>query len=643
MKFVVTLSIDGGSGGGEFVTAVRTATTDASDVVTLSEPIVVRVVKQVPRIRYPVFYVRNFNAAPYESNVLTSVLSCSAESSSSSPTCGRAYATTGAPVPYSEGYCCSCSLCDLVTLCESDSRANINCNILRDGQAASCLRFGARWYSGYSIGRGQRVYTITINISVASRGWELLELSPESIGATSSVFGGVTARLVGDFAGFEQPYDFTSSMLFVPVGGPADERASAGPAEWLIVAASHVSVDGTSCNKIGVSYEGFNSQGSRCEMRSGSCTRNQIDDLRALDIAAIARGERGKYVVSSYGDFSYEYPLTSSSRIARPSEARESKHDDMETDALQQQWHYFHNTTNLLARHTATLARVAKTSSYASSTPYISYVVTDIAPSVVVLTIVADNLSYYTQVAKGVILHADMSSLAIAASSTHGTLRVVIRNAGLVPSEFSIGVVNCTTGTFPIVAQVAAIPPGSTFNATFNIMMQTPDVTQWSSCRVVLRNALQDVADVVTVQWLSTAVNRSDGAQGGESLEGGTPSVYDSAWSSVTCPACPWYSPLCFLQQRCFWGLAAELLGIVALLLVFVAVFKCRRAFTSCCRKHRRPKRRRQACAYESSSTSLPRHSVTVVRSSSDDDESHQRQKRRKRKRRRTSRHSPLG
>jgi hypothetical protein len=61
-------------------------------------------------------------------------------------------------------------------------------------------------------------------------------------------------------------------------------------------------LDGTECNKIGVSYYAFNlAQSNACNANVGSCLLNQIKNLRESDIAALKSNTLPKYILPAWG------------------------------------------------------------------------------------------------------------------------------------------------------------------------------------------------------------------------------------------------------------------------------------------------------------------------------------------------------
>ena len=59
---------------------------------------------------------------------------------------------------------------------------------------------------------------------------------------------------------------------------------------WMFVPKEGVTLDGTECDKIGVSYEAFQNQANKCSMIIGSCLKNQLEDMNSNDLQRIAQG-----------------------------------------------------------------------------------------------------------------------------------------------------------------------------------------------------------------------------------------------------------------------------------------------------------------------------------------------------------------
>lgn len=144
---------------------------------------------------------------------------------------------------------------------------------------------------------------------------------PSSSPLTSdTVTCGALATLVGDFAAFQSPPDLSSHFLLAPLQcndfSVCGNRTTETTDRWLLVDAAGAWVNiqvfsrrfglrmfppftcihraatttGSGCDLIGVSYGGFNGQGSRCGVPPGTCLHYQPDDLYNADAWAQSMG-----------------------------------------------------------------------------------------------------------------------------------------------------------------------------------------------------------------------------------------------------------------------------------------------------------------------------------------------------------------
>ena len=59
---------------------------------------------------------------------------------------------------------------------------------------------------------------------------------------------------------------------------------------WMFISKDAVTLDGSECDKIGVSYEAFQNEANKCNMIIGSCLTNQLEDMYASDLLRITQG-----------------------------------------------------------------------------------------------------------------------------------------------------------------------------------------------------------------------------------------------------------------------------------------------------------------------------------------------------------------
>ena len=162
----------------------------------------------------------------------------------------------------------------------------------------------------FTIGSAQIWYNIEVNVNITSENeWgnlsqarESIILSPEEI-IKSTSDGTVIAQLIGDFSPFEQHPVFSEKYLAVPSQPLNNPIVQQGMPNWMLIDKSDVELDGTVCNKIGVSFEGFRNEYGACGNSPSSCLRNQLTDFYEEDIAKSNQGLAGKYLLSNFGSF----------------------------------------------------------------------------------------------------------------------------------------------------------------------------------------------------------------------------------------------------------------------------------------------------------------------------------------------------
>ncbi|CBH16208.1 hypothetical protein, conserved [Trypanosoma brucei gambiense DAL972] len=522
-KMVVTLSVGGGQKAGvEEVVLLREAvdkTGDEKGKRVEFEPVRMVTTESPVRYRYPIYYIRNFNAKPYEQRLRTSASSwCDDSSNPGSATCGVARDRRGDVIPYSQGFCCLCGACALSGICNPTSRSVGTCSVTGDTGMASCLRFSDLWYGGYTIGRGVVWYELQVKLSSGNNSTGggstgskefTMSLGPDKLTATSTEFG-ASARLIGDFAPPEMPLDLSGKMLFIPSEPRGHERVGAGYNEWIIVDTHLVSIRGTECNKVGVSYEGFATQGSRCDAYPGACLANQLEDYRDRDLEAETKGERGKYMARFFAPLGFD-PLAN------------------------------------------------------ASAPAVSYQASGTLSTIVTITISADKLNFVLSVSSGVIVGATVSGKVVHSYSRGSTITVTVLNTGDIEAQYTVVVGECTVNVQPMVAQTVYIPPKGSAQRRFTLIVQD-SIEGEAKCNATLRNARGDVVDTRAISFGVKALKPSNGSQGGSTSENGGYS--EEAKGESQCQQCSWFNLLCFLRHRCWWQPLVYVLPSVTLLML---------------------------------------------------------------------------
>lgn len=164
-------------------------------------------------------------------------------------------------------------------------------------------------------------------------------------------------------------------MLFVPLPDPKESSVIRSIADWIILPQSKVTLDGRECNKVGVSYEAHYFQANKCNGEANSCLNNQLDDYLNYDKEAVINGRRGKYTALQIADF--------------------EQMDDG-----------FDDNFSVTGSH------------------YIGYKLKSPPPTMITITISADELVFVTPVSTGRIVEADLINPTITASTRDGVMQV---------------------------------------------------------------------------------------------------------------------------------------------------------------------------------------------------------------------------
>eukprot|EP00796_Vickermania_ingenoplastis_P005608 gene5609-4029_t len=495
-KLVIALSVDAELKPGVEVMNFIGGATQGSTSVTF-DPIKMTVSRSAVSFQYPLTYVSDFNAQPYEENLKGSIGKLCQDGFNAEATCGLSYSTTtGEPIPYSQGYCCDCGVCSAAHMCSANARMAMACDIFGAYSVASCLRFGDSWYSGFSMGSASMEFTIdltfTRNTTDGRQESSTLQLSPSHLDAADTNFGAY-GQLIGTFHPDVEPQYMSDKFLFLPTVTSA--LYGEGAAEYMILSNTMVTLDGTECNKVGVSYFAFNSQGSRCELAPGSCLRNQLTELRAADAKRAAAGVPTKYLASSYGT------LMGLTRSA-------------ENPGL----------TNL---------------AFGTSAP---------PSTMITVTINADSLQYVVSVATGQITSARLNKDSMEADSRGALLLVDVENTGHIVSSFTFSADNCSAGVLPMPSRRLSIEPGEVVHLELEVRDQD-DSDHEAHCDLLLLNALRETADTRRVSWSVTEVVKTHGAQGDTTQSSG-PSV--SGTIPDSCSSCSVINVVCSFRQRCY-------------------------------------------------------------------------------------------
>ena len=80
-----------------------------------------------------------------------------------------------------------------------------------------------------------------------------------------------------------------------------------GILRWMLIDKNKFTLDGNECDKIGVGYFAFHSQGEKCNIETGSCLNNQIYHLFQSDIEKIQQGKNPEYLLKYDKNYQYSF------------------------------------------------------------------------------------------------------------------------------------------------------------------------------------------------------------------------------------------------------------------------------------------------------------------------------------------------
>lgn len=531
-KLVVALSVQSEQAQGSESLEAQLDTAETEDGhVYLEQPIRITVAKSNVKARFPLRYLRDFNAKPRELVIKESFFTCEDDAYSSDPSCGWRYDVNDKKIWDSQGYCCACSFESTIGINNDGYTRGGQCevfNLAEGSSTAHCLEWDKMWYSTYEVGAFSTQYFMQVYITWPNSSnytTDILNVSPSTPIVTTNNRT-LTARLVGDFYPNSPPPSLNSYYLFAPTRPANDPIVLAGTRNWMLLDKSKVTFDDSQCNKIGTSYSAYRNQGNKCEMRVQSCFRSQLLDFYTDDIAAELAGSKSQYLLRAFGNFTVVQ--TSTDRFLQ---------------------------LELPGRYS----------------------------SMITLEITADNLKFITNVAKGVIDSCVIDNFE--ALSYDGLLVCQATNTGSVTAQFVLGV-SCTAGVAAIEARELSLPALGSSTENYELYVDST-IGKNYTCNVTLHNALGEVVDWMEVDFNTTNQHIDDGLQGGtgDDINGDDGDNGDSDGGSCTdkCPS--WYDLGCFFANGC-WELVLQFFGIIIAIVVFIILLKIIiRKYGCCCQR----------------------------------------------------------
>ncbi|KAF8065442.1 HAP2 [Scenedesmus sp. PABB004] len=607
-KLVVVVSVDSGdalaSQDVEFaITCVGSYAADASCACRdLASTLVVSLTKGPLWGSYPLQYLQSFNFKPYEA------IDGAWEAS---PTCGWYYAS-GKAVVDSQGFACQCDAGQIwdetFGTNTQRTRANLDCDFFADpldiliGRkpcSAHCLMMDPHWVpppQGYGLGEASLQFVITASLAPGggngSAGGEVLTLSPSTPVALSANRT-LSAKLLGDLAGYVQPPVLSEKVLMIPRPrvGQSVQDVFANRSEWLLLDRSRISFDGTECDKVGTSFTAFRYQPGGCTRapqarrarpraarratqqqaarrrhaawaptRPGAppparllhqvCLGGQLKDLLAADVARVAAGRVPLYLVSQFthglaaglraapgGPLSFALPLAGVRASLVQLEA--------EADSLR--FVVAASPCKILGGRLPPRTRAARSRRWLTRPlPPLAH-----APARCLLPLRA---------AARMCTFSESSCGGFEASAARGYLHALVANTGTLAAAYTLTVTNCSVNVRPVEAQRVALAAG--LNGTippFVVYVEDDAAAPRRRCWLAMLDARGEVCDTREVPFYTNATAYEEWASGGLLGNGTGPGTL----SNRSCAACSSrLDVVCAVRSGC-WGRVGGFAGLL--------------------------------------------------------------------------------
>ncbi|XP_077868997.1 uncharacterized protein LOC102804021 [Saccoglossus kowalevskii] len=221
-----------------------------------------------------------------------------------------------------KGFCCFCEDTKQLINSKYHIRGGQDCSVVdvpdyitnKSMYHASthCLKSDNLWYQVYSIDlpvvEHKALVTIdTMNANIDLNGVVDVKdvLTTILIGTASKMHNNEV--VISYSSNFDHVLDNPFADKYILAADPhypvenGDPQTKLGAYEYLVVDKSHITFNGSECNKVGVSYPAFMNKDNACGERLMSCLDNQPYHLWFYDTNKVVQNKKGKYFAGFYG------------------------------------------------------------------------------------------------------------------------------------------------------------------------------------------------------------------------------------------------------------------------------------------------------------------------------------------------------
>eukprot|EP00357_Protocruzia_adherens_P012134 CAMPEP_0114973030 /NCGR_PEP_ID=MMETSP0216-20121206/728_1 /TAXON_ID=223996 /ORGANISM="Protocruzia adherens, Strain Boccale" /LENGTH=447 /DNA_ID=CAMNT_0002333477 /DNA_START=433 /DNA_END=1776 /DNA_ORIENTATION=+ len=300
-------------------------------------------------------------------------------------------------------------------------------------------------------------------------------------------------------------------------------------ASWMIIPKERVTLDGRSCNKIGVSFAAFQHESNKCSRNPGSCLNGQLKSLYKQDQQRRIDGLKTRYLLTANS----KYRLTAG-----------------------------HKTT--------------------PSAPVLAYSNLQGAwSSLVTIEISADNLKYITTESPGEIVSARIEDFE--AQSGEGNLKLQVKNTGTLTADYWIQV-SCSQGIMNVLAERISLKSKEAQSFEFPIRA-TDEAAKEYQCECQLKSVTAFLWDTKIVTFKTTARQEDRPQQGGALNESGDGISTGDAEDNACERGCDFINIFCHVDCLSNWQSATfmTLFTIILLILFLGIIVKVIIPLAKCC------------------------------------------------------------
>ncbi|XP_057775732.1 protein HAPLESS 2 isoform X1 [Salvia miltiorrhiza] len=452
-KIILDLAVPSESSGREasmVAEIVEAEENSTNHMRTIRVPPVITINKSAAYALYELTYIRDVAYKPQEFYVKTR--KCERDAGANVvQICERLRDGDGHIIEHTQPTCCPCG---------DQRRVPSSCGNFFDklvkGKAntAHCLRFTDDWFHVFGIGQHSVGFSIRIEVKTDSKISQEVIVGPKNRTAISDDKF-LRVNLVGDYVGYTDIPSFDDFFLVIPRQGVPGQPPNLGSniTMWMLLERVRFTLDGLECNKIGVSYEAFNTQPDFCAAPYWSCLHNQLWNFWDADQNRISRNQVPLYCVQ--GRFE-----------------RINQHPDAGSHAF-------------------------------------SIGITEVLNSNLLIELRADDIEYVYQRSPGKIL--DISVPTFEALTQFGTARITTKNIGEVEASYSL-TFDCSSGVSQMEEQFYIMKPKEAVTRSFKLYPTTDQAARYA-CSAILKDSDFSEVDRAECQFTTTATVLENGSQ----------------------------------------------------------------------------------------------------------------------------------